>query len=152
MRFLLFRLGKDRYAIEAQQVVEVLPLLAAKQIPQAPPAVRGAFDFRGQPVPLIDLTQLALGHPVREHLSTRIVLVRHPDGRGGQRLLGLLAEHVTETMRRDPASFSSSGVENTLTTLDLRKMDVIGYNRTVPEPQMLVLGGLALALRRRRGQ
>jgi chemotaxis-related protein WspB len=50
-------------------------------------------------VPLIDLTQLALGHPVRENLSTRIVLVRHPDGRGGERLLGLLAEHVTETMR-----------------------------------------------------
>jgi chemotaxis-related protein WspB len=111
MLFLLFRLGNDRYAIEARQVVEVLPLLSAKQIPQAPPAVRGVFDFRGEPVPLIDLTQLALGHPVREHLSTRIVLVRHPDGRGGQRLLGLLAEHVTETMRRDPASFSSSGVE-----------------------------------------
>ena len=111
MLFLLFRLGKDRYAIEAKQVVEVLPLLAAKQIPQAPPAVRGAFDFRGTPVPLIDLTQLALGHAVREHLSTRIVLVRHPDGRGGQRLLGLLAEHVTETMRRDPADFREAGVD-----------------------------------------
>jgi len=111
MLFLLFRLGNDRYAIEAKQVVEVLPLLSAKQIPQAPPEVRGAFDFRGQPVPLIDLTQLALGHPVREHLSTRIVLVRHPDGRGGARLLGLLAEHVTQTMRRDPAEFRTSGVE-----------------------------------------
>jgi chemotaxis-related protein WspB len=111
MLFLLFRLGLDRYAIEAKQVVEVLPLLSAKQVPQAPPAVRGVFDFRGQPVPLIDLTQLALGHPVREHLSTRIVLVRHPDGRGGSRLLGLLAEHVTETLRRDPAAFTTSGVE-----------------------------------------
>jgi len=111
MLFLLFRLGSDRYAIAAKQVVEVLPLLAAKQIPHAPPEVRGVFDFRGQPVPLIDLTQLALGHPVRENLSTRIVLVRHPDGRGGERLLGLLAEHVTETLRRDPAEFRDSGVD-----------------------------------------
>ena len=111
MLFLLFRLGHDRYAIEAKKVVEVLPLLESKQIPQAPPAVRGVFDFRGQPVPLIDLTQLALGHPVREHLSTRIVLVRHPDGRGDERLLGLLAEHVTETMRRDPDAFGSAGVD-----------------------------------------
>ena len=111
MLFLLFRIGKDRYAIEAKQVVEVLPLVECKQIPQAPPAVRGAFDFRGQPVPLIDLTQMALGHPVREHLSTRILLVRHADGRGGERLLGLVAEHVTETMRRDPAEFRDSGVE-----------------------------------------
>jgi chemotaxis-related protein WspB len=111
MLFLLFRLGKDRYAIEARRVVEVLPLLASKQIPQAPPAVRGAFDFRGVPVPLIDMTQLALGHPARENLSTRIVLVRHPDGRGGERLIGLLAEHVTETMRREPGDFRDSGVE-----------------------------------------
>ena len=111
MLFLLFRLGKDRYAIEAKQVVEVLPMLAAKQIPQAPAAVRGVFDFRGHPVPLLDLTQLALGHPVREQLSTRVVLVRHPDGRGGERLLGLLAEHVTETMRREPADFRDPGVE-----------------------------------------
>ena len=44
MLFLLFRLGKDRYAIEARQVVEVLPMLAAKQIPHAPPAVRGAYS------------------------------------------------------------------------------------------------------------
>jgi len=111
MLFLLFRLGKDRYAIEARQVVEVLPLLTVKQIPHAPPAVRGAFDFRGQPVPLIDMTQMALGHPVRENLSTRIVLVRHPDGRGGERLIGLLAEHVTETMRRGATDFHDSGVD-----------------------------------------
>jgi len=112
MLFLLFRLGKDRYAIAASQVVEVLPMLAAKTIPHAPPAVRGAFDFRGEPVPLIDLTQLALGHPVREQLSTRVVLVRHPDGRGGERLLGLLAEHVTEMLRREPSGFRDAGVDS----------------------------------------
>ena len=111
MLFLLFRLGKDRYAIEAKRVVEVLPMLAAKQIPQAPPAVRGVFDFRGQPVPLVDLSQMALGRPAREQLSTRIVLVDYPDGRGGTRLLGLLAEQVTETLRRNPEEFPDSGVE-----------------------------------------
>ena len=111
MLFLLFRLGKDRYALPAVQVAEVLPMLELKQIPQAPPAVRGAFDFRGRPVPLIDLSLMALGTPAREQLSTRIVLVRHPDGRGGERLLGLLAEHVTETLRRDPADFHDAGVD-----------------------------------------
>jgi chemotaxis-related protein WspB len=111
MLFLLFRLGNDRYAIEAKQVVEVLPLLAAKQIPHAPPEVRGAFDFRGQPVPLIDLSQLALGRPARDHLSTRNVLVHCPDGRGGTRLLGLVAEHVTETFRREAGDFRDAGVD-----------------------------------------
>ena len=111
MLFLLFRLDKDRYALPAREVFEVLPMLEVKLIPQAPPAVRGAFDFRGQPVPLIDLSQLALGRPSREQLSTRIVLVEQPDGRGGTRLLGLLAEQVTETMRRNPEDFREAGVE-----------------------------------------
>jgi chemotaxis-related protein WspB len=111
MLFLLFRLGKDRYALPATQVVEVLPMLAVKQIPQATPSVRGAFDFRGRPVPLVDLTQMALGVPAREQLSTRIVLVDYPDGAGATRLLGLLAEQVTETLRRNPEDFRDSGVE-----------------------------------------
>jgi chemotaxis-related protein WspB len=110
--FLLFRLGKDRYALPAAQVAEVLPMLEVKQIPQAPPAVRGCFDFRGRPVPLVDLSQMALGQPAREQLSTRIVLVDYPDGRGGTRLLGLLAEQVTETMRRRPEDFRDAGVES----------------------------------------
>ena len=111
MLFLLFRLGKDRYAIEASRVAEVLPMLEVKRIPQAPPAVRGAFDFRGTPVPLLDLTQLALGRDAPEQLSTRIVLVHYPDESGRTRLLGLLAEHVTETLRRDPGEFRDAGVE-----------------------------------------
>jgi len=109
--FLLFRLGKDRYALPATQVAEVLPMLEVKRIPQAPAAVRGAFDFRGRPVPLVDLSQMALGVPAREQLSTRIVLVDYPDGRGGTRLLGLLAEQVTETLRRNPEDFRDTGVD-----------------------------------------
>jgi chemotaxis-related protein WspB len=109
--FLLFRLGKDRYALPATQVAEVLPMLEVKQIPLAPAAVRGAFDFRGRPVPLVDLSQMALGRPAAEQLSTRIVLVDYPDGRGGTRLLGLLAEQVTETLRLRPEEFRDTGVE-----------------------------------------
>jgi chemotaxis-related protein WspB len=108
--FLLFRLGKDRYALPATQVAEVLPMLEVKQIPLAPAAVRGAFDFRGRPVPLVDLSQMALGTPAAEQLSTRIVLVDYPDGRGGTRLLGLLAEQVTETLRLRPEDFRDTGV------------------------------------------
>ena len=35
MLYLLFELGKDRYALEAGQVMEVLPLLEFKRIPHA---------------------------------------------------------------------------------------------------------------------
>lgn len=112
MLFLQFQLGKDRYALDSSQVVEVLPLLGIKQIPQAPDGVAGAFNYRGKPVPVIDLSELALGRPARRHMSTRIIIVRYPDGNGTLHLLGLIAEKATETVHRDPADFADSGVVN----------------------------------------
>ena len=112
MLFLQFQLGKDHYALDSSQVVEVLPLLGIKQIPQAPAGVVGAFNYRGRPVPVIDLSELALGRQARLHMSTRIIIVRHPGVNGSQHLLGLIAEKATQTMRRDRADFTDSGVGN----------------------------------------
>ena len=112
MHFLLFQLGKDRYVLDVGQVAEVLPLVSLKQIPQAPPAVAGVFDFRGDPVPVIDLSQMAMERPAQRRLSTRINLAHYPDDNGEKRLLGLIAEKVTETIRREPSDFVATGVDN----------------------------------------
>jgi chemotaxis-related protein WspB len=108
--FLLFQLGQDRYALDTGRVAEVLPLVVITPIPQAPPGVAGLFNYHGAPVPAIDLSQLTIGRPAQNRLNTRIVLVHYPDGRGKTHLLGLIAEKVTETVRRDPADFVPSGV------------------------------------------
>jgi chemotaxis-related protein WspB len=110
MLFLLFQLGNERYALEAGRVVEVVPLLALKQLPQAPKGVAGIFNYRGRPVPAVDLGELTLDQPAREHFSTRIIIVHYPDGRGTDHLLGLIAEHATEMLRREPHDFSEPGV------------------------------------------
>jgi chemotaxis-related protein WspB len=109
--FLVFQLDRDRYAIDAAQVVSVLNLVEPKAIPLAPAAVAGAFDYRGEPVPLIDLCQLALGRPARARLSTRVIVVDYPAGDGGSRRLGLIAEQVLETVRREAAEFAPAGVD-----------------------------------------
>ena len=70
----------------------------------------GLFNYRGAPVPVIDLSQLTLGRPAARRLSTRIVLVHYPDADGRTRLLGLIAERATQTVRREPTDFVSSGV------------------------------------------
>ena len=108
--FLVFKLDEDRYAIEAEKVVSVLPLVTAKKIPHTPPAVVGAFSHRGEAIPLIDLSQLALGRPARRRLSTRIVVALYPVGDSQMRRLGLIAEQVVETVRLDPEDFAASGV------------------------------------------
>ena len=112
MLFLCFQLGNDRYALDVSQVIEVVPLLGIKRIPQAPQAVAGAFNYRGEPIPVVDLSELALGRPARRHMSTRIIIVSYPDVDGTEHPLGLIAEKATETVRRDPADFRDSGVVN----------------------------------------
>ena len=111
MLFLLFQLGNDRYVLEASRVVEVLPLLELKKIPQAPKGVAGLFNYRGQPVPAVDLSQLTLDQPASERLSTRIIVVKYSDIAGKNLLLGLIAEHATEMLRRESKDFVDSGVQ-----------------------------------------
>jgi chemotaxis-related protein WspB len=112
MLFVLFHIGSDRYALDAKGVAEVLPLLDIKEIPQTPAGVAGAINYRGEPVPVIDLCAMALGRPAARKMNTRIILVRYPDSRGVARLLGLIAEKATETIRREASEFSMTGIAN----------------------------------------
>jgi chemotaxis-related protein WspB len=111
MLFLLFQIGSDRYALEARHAVEVVPYLALKKIPQAPRGVAGIFNYRGRPVPAVDLCELTFGSPARELLSTRIIVVSFANMRGQNQWLGLIAEHATGIMRREEQEFVSTGVK-----------------------------------------
>ena len=110
MLFLLFQLGKDRYALGASRVVEVAPLLALKRLPQAPKGVAGIFNYRGRPVPAVDLCEMATGQPASERLSTRIIIVSYQHENGTEHLLGLIAENATEMLRKNTKDFVDSGV------------------------------------------
>jgi chemotaxis-related protein WspB len=110
MLFVLFQLGQDRYALEASRVVEIVPLLEMKQLPQAPKGVAGVFNYRGRPVPAVDLSVLTLGRPAPPRYSTRIIIVEYADAAGKNHLLGLIAERATQTLRKDVKDFVDSGV------------------------------------------
>jgi chemotaxis-related protein WspB len=107
MLFLKFRIGSESYALDTTQIAEVLPLLEITRVPQTPAGVAGLINYRGRPVPVIDLSELMLGEPARSHISTRLILVRY-----GEHLLGLIAEQATETMRREAGSFTDSGLSS----------------------------------------
>lgn len=110
MLFVLFQLGRDRYALEAARLAEVLPLVRLKALPLAAPGIAGVLDYRGAPVPVVDLCALALGRPAAHRLGTRLLLVRSAAPEGTPRLLGLIAEQATETLRCPPADFQPAGV------------------------------------------
>ncbi|MDB6134529.1 MAG: hypothetical protein JWM59_2772 [Verrucomicrobiales bacterium] len=109
MLLLIFQIGAHRFALDTRQVVRVLPMVEHRPLPQAPPGVAGVFDYRGTPVPLIDLSAIALGSHASVRMSTRIILVQYEDGAGAHPL-GLMAEKTTETLRRTEADFTDSGL------------------------------------------
>lgn len=111
MLFLLFQIGADRYALDASRVVEVLPLLELKKVPNAPRGVAGMFSYRGEPVTAVDLSQLLLGTPSRDRLATRIIIFRSAAAGGRDRRVGLIAENVTQTLRRDRSEFTETGLK-----------------------------------------
>ena len=112
MLFIKFHIGADAYLLDAAEVVEILPLVEFKHLPQAPAGVAGLFNYRGTPVPVVDLAQLALGRPAARLMSTRLILVRRRGSTGepDERLLGLIAEKATETLQRAAADFLPAGI------------------------------------------
>jgi chemotaxis-related protein WspB len=112
MLFLLFQLDNDRYALPAAQIAKVLPLVELKLIPDAPEWVAGVFSYQEAPVPVIDVSMLALGRPAQRRLSTRTVLVHYPHSGVQSHLLGLIVEKTTQTLQCDPDAFTAYGVDN----------------------------------------
>ncbi len=113
--FLQFEMGEDRFVLDCAQVLEVLPYLALKQIPQAPKGVVGVFDYRGSMTPVIDINELILNRPAHKRVSTRIIVIRYQGTEGKPHPLGLIAEHATRTFRRSKDDFVVSGVDNRAT-------------------------------------
>ncbi len=147
MLFVLFQLGKDRYALEASRVVEVVPLLALKRFPSSPRGVAGVFVYRGQPVPALDLCELTVGRPAREHRSTRILIVQHRNAAGESQLIGLIAESATGTLRRDEKDFVDAGVKlASAPFLGPVLMDEQGVIQLLDAQKLLDAGGHQLRL------
>jgi chemotaxis-related protein WspB len=141
MLFLLFQVGQNRYALEARRVVEVIPLLELKPLAQAPRGVAGVFNYHGRPVPAVDLSAVILGRPASELLSTRIIIVNHPDDSGASRLLGLIAERATGMLRKDARDFIDPGFkQNTSTQVGPILMDGNGPIHWVHEQRWLSEG------------
>jgi chemotaxis-related protein WspB len=93
--------AKDqRFSVPCRRVKEVIPSVALDPEPRAPAWFAGLFNYRGAITPVIDLCQLVSDVGCMNRLSSRIVVFER-DGAGGARLIGLLAERVTDTQLLD---------------------------------------------------
>jgi chemotaxis-related protein WspB len=115
--YLKIQTGADGYLLEAARVSHVLPMLQIKRLPGAAAAVAGIVNYQGAPVPVLDLCELFLHRPATPRLSTRLILIsgaacRATGTSGSGRLVGLLAEKVSDTIRLGPQDFISQEVRS----------------------------------------
>jgi chemotaxis-related protein WspB len=105
MLALLFYVKDVMYTVKCDQIREIAPMVHLKEVPHSPPFFAGYFNFRGRIIPVIDLSQLIAGEPCEIRLSTRIILADYPSRKRDGHILGLMAERVTETLRKPEAAF-----------------------------------------------
>jgi chemotaxis-related protein WspB len=111
MLLLIVNAGSAQYGIAASRIAELIPVPVLRQLPGTPLFVSGVFSYHGQVVPVIDLSMLLTGHPSQQLLSTRILLVDFQAPRSKQPvLLGIMAEHATETLECNRADFKPASV------------------------------------------
>ena len=134
MLFLVFELDGERYALDAREIVRVLPLQPVRAFAGTPPYIAGVIDHEGAPVPVVDMARLALGRPARALMSTRLVLVNDkapgtvgttsatasagtsampavpPAESAPPRRIALLLECATRTQTLAPEAFAEAGI------------------------------------------
>lgn len=101
MLLLTFTAGSRRYAIAVSRVVEVLPKLELRPIPHGPAVVAGLLSYRGNVVPVIDLSLLLGTVPCRNLLSSRMILVN--DGLANQNQNSVLRAESDDGLRPAPS-------------------------------------------------
>jgi chemotaxis-related protein WspB len=109
MLALVFDVDGNRYALDARAVVEVLPFVRVTPVPHAPAGIAGLLTYRGTVVPVVDLSMVMAGRPSAASLSTRLVIVRLSDDTPA-RVLALMAERATSTLRRSEQEVVSSAI------------------------------------------
>ena len=108
---LTFEVDRARYAVHVGDVVELLRATAVVPLPKAPAVVRGAIDYRGLVVPVLDL-RVRFGAPARPlHPDDHFIMVRTPHRTFALRtdcVTGLAAVHETAVQ---PIETVTSGSE-----------------------------------------
>ena len=94
--------GDSLYAVDAERVVEVVPRVELRAVPHAPAFLAGLLRYRGRVVPVDRPRRPARRRPpAATRSSTRIILAECTGADGTARLVGLIAEHVSDVVNAE---------------------------------------------------
>jgi purine-binding chemotaxis protein CheW len=121
-QWLTFPLGKEEYALDIENVREIIKPREISDIPRAPDFVLGIISLRGIIIPVFDLKKrLKLGKVDASPASRIIVCQDH------ERIAGLLVENITQVVR-----LTDAGIEPppaVLSGLDRELVEGVGRHQ-----------------------
>lgn len=101
MLYLQFKLDNEEYALDTVHVIEITPVVDLKPVPKCEDFIVGIMNYRGTPIPVIDLSRILLDREFSRNISTRIVITHAGNGR----IVGLIIEHIEGTIKKSDADF-----------------------------------------------
>lgn len=99
--YLTFMLGDEVFAVDVQNVREVLDYTSITKVPRTPDFMRGVINLRGSVVPVIDM-RLKFGMESTEDTVDTCVIVMEISLDGETTVIGALADSVKEVFDLDP--------------------------------------------------
>jgi chemotaxis signal transduction protein len=99
MLLLMLQTEDCRYVIDAGKITEIIPLVNYVKVPNGPEFLAGIINYRGKPVPVVDLGLLLKNRACRLRMNSRIILFRVKRAGGSSSLIGVIGENITGTLR-----------------------------------------------------
>lgn len=99
--YLTFRLEEEIFAVDVQNVHEVLEFSTVTKIPGVPDFVRGIINLRGRVVPVVDLRRKFAMAETEKTRSTCIIVLDLGAGEN-KTVIGALADSVKEVFEFEP--------------------------------------------------
>ncbi len=140
MLLLSFNIGPEFYAIETQIILEVIPLIPIDHVPHVESSICGIIHYRGRTVPVVDLSIYFKQKPSKQRLSSRIIVCRFTFEQQSFHV-GLIAEHVTETLQCNENELEDNGITDSASHFlgkicrhQKRSIQIINTENLLPEP------------------
>jgi len=111
IQLVIFKIGPEEFAVNIQQVREIVRLIPITPIPRSSEFIEGVVNLRGQVLIVMDLAK-RLGLASTAHTEkTRIVVVEVDESS-----VGMIVDDVTEVLRL--------GTDKIVKTIDLAETDI----------------------------
>lgn len=92
-QFVIFRMNKGEFGIDIQRITTIEKLLKITRVPQAPEAVKGVINLRGEIVPVVELAEKMKIGSFSNDDDTRIIIFKI-----GDLSVGFIVDEVIEVL------------------------------------------------------